>query len=78
MHEGREEERRVVEQSSPQPPPSTSHEEDDSIPPQPIKDQVHDLTMRFDAFSDETQEHQVSMSQEMEELKRKMNTVLRN
>ena len=58
MHEGRDE----VGRSSTQPPPPTSHEEDDSIPFQPIEDQIHDLITRFDAFWDETQEHQISMS----------------
>ena len=74
----REDEKRDAGQLSTQPPPPTSHEEDDSSPSQPIEDQVQDLTMRFDAFWDETQEHQVLMSSEMEELKSKMNIVLRN
>ena len=65
-------------QSSTQPPPPTTHEEDDPIPPQPIEDQVQDLTMRLDALWDETQEHHVSMSQEMDNLTSKMNTVLSN
>ena len=76
----REDEKRHVGSSStqPSPPPPTSLEEEDSSPSQPIEDQVQDLTMRFDAFWDETQEHQVSMSQEMEELRSKMNTMLSN
>ena len=65
-------------QSSSQPPPPPAHEGDDPIPPHPIDDQVQDLIMRSDAFWDETQEHHVSMSQEMDKLKRQMNTVLRN
>ena len=60
----REDDKRDTGQSSthPSPPPPTSHEEEDSSPSQPIEDQVQDLTMRSDAFYDETQEHQVSMS----------------
>ena len=76
----REDDKRDACQSSTQPPspPPTTHEEDDSNPSRPIEDQVQDLTMRFDAFWDETQEYQVSMSQEMEELRGKMNTMLSN
>ena len=48
--------------------PTQAHEETSPISPHPIEDQVHDLTMRFDAFWDETQEHHVLMSQEMDEL----------
>ena len=40
------------------------------------KNKVHDLTTKFNAYWDETQEHHVSMSQEMEELK--ANIVLHN
>ena len=60
----REDDKRDASQSSTQPLPllPTSLEEDDSSPSQHIEDQVQDLTMRFDAFWDETQEHQVSMS----------------
>ena len=78
VYGGRHDERGEVGQSSTQPRPPTTHEEDDPIPPHPIEDQVQDLTMRFDAFWDETQEHHVSMSQEMDEPRRKMNTVLNN
>ena len=53
MEEGKGEERGEVGQSSTQPPPPTSHEKEDFISPQPIEDQVHDLTMRFDTFWDE-------------------------
>ena len=55
MYRGRGEERGEVGQSSTQPPPPTSHKEDDPTPPRPIEDQVEDITMRFDAFWDETQ-----------------------
>ena len=55
----RHEERGEVGQSFTQPPLPTTHEKDDPISPYPIKDQVQDLTMRFDAFWDETQEHHV-------------------
>ena len=78
MEKRKDEEKREVGQSSTQPSPLASHEEEDSIPPQPIEDQVPDLTMRFDAFLDESQEYQVFMTKEKEELKRKMYTVLSN
>ena len=51
----RDEDKREACRSSTQPPPPTAHDEDDPISPHPIKDQVQDLTMRFDAFWDETQ-----------------------
>ena len=44
-------------QSSTQPPPPPSHEEDPVSPSTALEDQVHDLTARFDAYWDETQEH---------------------
>ena len=65
-------------ESSTKPPPPTSHEEAAPTPSQPIEDQVRDLTMRSDSLWDENQEHHISMSQEMEELRTKMNTVLSN
>ena len=76
----REYAQRDARQSSTQPPPPSppSHEEDPSNPSQTLEDQVHNLTTRFDAFWDETQEHQVSLSQEMDDLKAKMNIVLSN
>ena len=75
MQKGRNEERREIGQSFTQPPPPTSHEKEDSIPPQSIEDRLHDLTVRFDSFLDEAQEYQVSMTQEMEELKSKVSIV---
>ena len=76
MFRMRAEDRREVNQSSTKPPPPL--EESDPISPHPIENQVHDLTMRFDAFWDESQEHHVSMSQEMDQLKRKMKTLSDN
>ena len=78
MHEGKDEKIGEVGQSSTQPPPPTSHEEEDPIPPESIEDQLHDLTTRFDSFWDEAQEHRVSMTQELDELKSKVSTVLSN
>ena len=74
----REGENRDKGQSSTHPLPPPSHEEDDSSPSPSLEDHVHDLTTRFDALWHETQEHQVSLSQEMDNLKAKMNTVLSN
>ena len=64
MFRMRAEERREVNRSSTQPPPPL--EKSDPISPHPIGNQVHDLTMRFDAFWDESQEHYVLMSKEMD------------
>ena len=60
----REDEKREEGQSSTQPPPlpPPSHEEDASSPSQTLEDQVKYLTPRFNAYLEETQEHQVSMS----------------
>ena len=53
-------------QSSTQPPlPQPSSKEDPVSPSTTLKDQVQDLTARFDANWDETREHQVLISQDM-------------
>ena len=75
-------------------PPSTSHPTHPStshpLPPPPpaepavtspsptLEDQVQDLTTRRDAFWDETQEHPITMSQDMDALQVDMRIVLRN
>ena len=53
----RDDDIREASQMSTQPPLPTSHEEDTPSSSQTIEDQVQDLTMRFDALWDETQEH---------------------
>ena len=63
---------------SPKPSPPLSPTKDPSSPSPTLEDQVHDLTTRFDAYWDETQEHQVSISQDMDVLKVEMNTILCN
>ena len=78
MFRMRDEDRREAGQSSTQPPPPLAHDEDNLSSPHSIEDQVQVLTMRFDTFWDETQEHHVSMGQEMDELKRQMKTMLDN
>ena len=69
-----------VGQSStvPPPPPPLSHEEPLPSPTPTLEDQVHKLTTRFDAFWDETQEHQVSITEDVDVLRAAMATVLRN
>ena len=59
----------------PLPPPPD--EPDVQSPSPTLEDQVQDLTSRFDTFWDETQEHQVTMSQDMDALWADMRTVLR-
>ena len=62
----------------PNPNPHPHHEEDHFSPSSTLEDQIPDLTMRFDAYYDKTQEHQVLISQDMDMLKAEMNIVLRN
>ena len=52
-----------------------------AAPPSPspdLEDPVLSLTERFDAFWDETQEHRVLVTQDMEALRADMRTVLAN
>ena len=70
-----------VGQSSSHPPPlpplqpkETAHS---SLTPD-LGDSVLSLTERFDAFSDETQEHRVLLTQDMEVLRADISTVLAN
>ena len=73
--------------SHPPPPPPSSHtpplpqQPQAAAPPSPspdIEDPVLSLTERFDAFWDETQEHRVLVTQDMEALRADMHTVLAN
>ena len=64
--------------SRPPPPPQQPQE---TVPPSPspdLEDPVLSLTERFDAFWDETQEHRVLVTQDMEALRADMHTVLAN
>ena len=56
---------------------SSSHPAPPSLSPDP-EDPVLSLTERFDAFWDETQEHRVLVTQDMEVLRADMRTVLAN
>ena len=68
-----------VRQSSTQPPPPQPSQEEDPVSPSTtLEDQVQDLTGRFDEYWDETQEHQVTMSQDMDALEADMCTVMSN
>ena len=74
--------------SHPPPPPPSSHppppppqQPQAAAPPSPsldLEDPVLSLTERFDAFWDETQEHRVLVTQDMEALRAHMRTVLAN
>ena len=74
--------------SHPPPPPPLSHppppppqQPQAAAPPHPssdLEDPVLSLTERFDAFWDETQEHRVLVTQDMEALRVDMRTVLAN
>ena len=70
----------ISQSSSHPPPPSSQHpqEADPSSPSLDIEDPVLSLTERFDAFWDETQEHRVLVTQDMEALRADMRTVLAN
>ena len=64
--------------SRPPPPPQQPQE---TVPPSPspdLEDPVLSLTERFDAFWNETQEHRVLVTQDMEALRADMHTVLAN
>ena len=65
--------------STTHPPPPPPLTEPDAPSPSPtLEDQVQDLTSKFDALWDETQEHWVTMSQDMDALQADMSTILRN
>ena len=74
--------------SYPPPPPPSSHppppppqQPQAAAPPSPspdLEDPVLSLTERFDAFWDETQEHRVLVTQDMEALRADIQTVLAN
>ena len=63
------------------PPPPPPQQPQAAAPPSPspdLEDPVLSLTERFDAFWDETQEHRVLVTQDMEALRADMQTVLAN
>ena len=63
------------------PPPPPPQQPQATVPPSPspdIEDPVLSLTERFDAFWDETQEHRVLVTQDMEALRADMRTVMAN
>ena len=62
----------------PPPPPQQPTKADHSSPTPDLEDPVLSLTERFDALWDETQEHQVLLTQDMEALRADMRTVLAN
>ena len=62
----------------PPPPPQPSTEAAPSSPSPDLEDLVLSLTERFDAFWDETQEHRVLVTQDMEALRADVRTVLAN
>ena len=68
-------------QSSAHPPPPPPQQPQAAAPPSSspdLEDPVLSLTERFDAFWDETQEHRVLVTQDMEALRGDMRTVLAN
>ena len=70
-----------IGQSSSHPPPPPSQQPREAAPSSPspdLEDPVLSLTERFDAFWDETQEHRVLVTQDMEALRADMRTVLAN
>ena len=62
----------------PPPPPQPPTEAAPSNPTPDLEDSVLSLTERFDALWDETQEHRVLLTQDMEALHADMRTVLAN
>ena len=62
----------------PPPPPQPTSEAARSSPTPDLEDPVLAFTDRFDAFWDETQEHRVLITQDMEALHANVRTVLAN
>ena len=62
----------------PPPPPQQAMEAAPSSPSPDLEDPMLSLTERFDAFWDETQEHRVLFTQDMEALRTDVRTVLAN
>ena len=72
---------RDIGQSFSHPPPPPLQQPPEAAPSSPSpdpEDLVLSLTERFDAFWDETQEHRVLVTQDMEALRANMRTVLAN
>ena len=70
-----------IGQSSSHPPPQPPQPSTEAAPSSPspnLEDPMLSLTERFDAFWDETQEHRVLLTQDMEALRADMRTVLAN
>ena len=70
-----------IGQSSSHPPPPPSQQPPEAAPSSPSpdpEDPVLSLTERFDAIWDETQEHRVLVTQDMDALRADMRTVLAN
>ena len=68
----------IGQSSTHPPPPQQPSEATPSSPTPDLEDPVLTLTERFDAFWDETQEHRVLLTQDMEALRADMRTVLAN
>ena len=68
----------IGQSSTHPPPPQQPSEAAPSSPTLDLEDPVLALTERFDAFWDETQEHQVLLTQDMEALRADMLMVLAN
>ena len=68
----------IRQSSSHPPPPQPTSAATPSSPPPDLEDPVLALTDRFDAFWDETQEHRVLITHDMEALCADMRTVLAN
>ena len=64
--------------SSPPPPPPPPQEEDPISPTTILEDPVLDLIARFEAYWDETQEHRILISRDVEALRADMRKVLAN
>ena len=68
----------IGQSSSHPPPPQPPTEATPSSPSPDLEDPVLSLTERFDAFWDETQEHRVLITQDMEALRADVRTALAN
>ena len=58
--------------------PEDGDPEDPSSSTQSLADQIHALTAQFDAYKDDSHEHRVALSQDMDAIKAKMAIIRSN
>ena len=64
-----------IDENAPAATPSAGNPEVLSSSNQSLADQIHALTTQFDAYWDESQEHRVALSQDMDAIRAEMATI---